>query len=72
MGDDTGAKRFLTEIDDSMKRWYIKNGLTEEQAQIDIIDHKPDNFIFGTIDEDDEEYRKNSGPLQLLIESLTD
>ena len=40
MGDDSGASRFLQDLDDNLIR--------ETGVKVDIVDTKEDNFLFGT------------------------
>jgi hypothetical protein len=69
-GDDEGATRFLTALDDNMKTGFVDaSGTRQEGLGVDIIDYKKDNFIFGT-----EEYKgvQGVGPLGIFWGAMFD
>lgn len=58
MGDDDGAEKFLTLLDDKL----------QPELGVDIIDTKKDNYIFGT----DPKFKDDCGPLGVLRDAIFD
>jgi len=65
MGDNLCATKFLSELDDNMRNYYIKNNVTP----VDIIDTKKDNFLFGTDEFENSDWK---GPFALLYDAIFD
>jgi len=61
MGDDGGAISFLRDLDDNLK--------SQMQVRVDIVDTKPDNFLFGTAEFAGQ---NEVGPFNLLFQAIYD
>jgi uncharacterized protein YegL len=65
MGNNPTATKFLTDLDDNMTNFYKQNNI----KYVDIIDTKKDNFLFGT---DEFENSNWKGPFALLHDAVFD
>lgn len=61
MGDDAGAIQFLNDLDDNL--------INQTGINVDIVDTKPDNFLFGTAEFSG---REGVGPFALLWDAIYD
>ncbi len=68
IGDDDRAKNFLQWLDDDLPKQIEENLRLDPSADVDLIDTKEDNFIFGT-----GSYKgQRSGILPLLLDAVFD